>query len=60
MLKASRQPAGNLLAISIDNTKVVNSSGKNNGKSTKSDFTTPVRRVEKPSFQTLDARQVFN
>ena len=59
MLKTSPQPAGTLPATAIDDSEVVRNSGGNEGKSAKSDFTKPVRRVEEPSFLTLDARQAF-
>ena len=56
MLKTSPQPAGALLATSADNSKIVANSSKNDVKSTKSNFTNPVHRVEEPSFLTYDAR----
>ena len=56
MLKTSPQPAGALLATAVDDSEVVRNSGKNEGKSAKSDFIKPVRRAEKPSFLTSDAR----
>ena len=59
MLKTSPQPAGALLATVVDDSEVVGSSGGNEGKLAKSDFTKPVRRVEEPSFLTPDARQAF-
>ena len=59
MLKMSPQPAGALPATAFDNSKVVGSSGRNEGKLAKSDFTKPVRRAEEPSFLTPDARRAF-
>ena len=59
MLKTSLQLAGSLPATSIDNSKVVRSSGGNGRKSSKSDFTKPVRKVEEPSFPTSNTKQVF-
>ena len=59
MLKTSPQPAGALPATAVDDSEVVGSSGGNEGKSAKSDFTKPVRRAEKPSFLTPDARRAF-
>ena len=59
ILKTSPQPSGALPATGIDNGKVVGSSAENEGKSAKSDFTKPVRRVEKPSFLTPNTRQAF-
>ena len=59
MLKTSPQPAGALPATTVDNSEVVGSSGRNEGKSAKSDFTKPVRRAEEPSFLTPDARRAF-
>ena len=59
MLKTSPQPAGALSATTVDDNEVVGSNGRNEGKSAKSDFTKPVRRVEEPSFLTPDARQAF-
>ena len=59
MLKTSPQPAGALLATVVDDSEVVGSSGGNEGKLAKSDFTKPVRRVEELSFLTPDARQAF-
>ena len=56
MLKTSPQLAGTLLAIGIDDSKVVGSSGKNNKNSAKSDFIKSVRKVEKLSFPTPNAR----
>ena len=60
MLKTSPQPTGTLPATGIDNSEVVGSSGRNNEKSAKFDFTKSVRKVEKPSFLSLNTRQVFN
>ena len=54
MLKASSQLAGVLPATSIDNSKVVGSSCRNDRKLAKSAFTKLMRRVEKPSFLTLN------
>ena len=59
MLKTSPQPAGALPATAVDDSEVVGSSGGNEGKSAKSDFTKPVREAEEPSFLALDARQAF-
>ena len=59
MLKISLQLAGALPATGVDNSKVVGSSGGNDGKSAKSDFTKPICRAEEPSFLTFDARQTF-
>ena len=59
MLKTSPKPAGALPATSVDNSKVVRSSDKNEGKLAKSDFTKPMRRVEEPSFLTPDVRRAF-
>ena len=59
MLKTSPQLAGALPITGVDNSKVVDSSGKNDKKLAKSDFMKPVRRMEKPSFLTSDARQAF-
>ena len=59
MLKTSPQPAGALPATAVDDSEVVGSSGGNEGKSAKSDFTKPVRRVEEPSFLTPNTRQAF-
>ena len=59
MLKTSPEPVAALTSTSIDDSKVVSSSGKNNRKSAKSDFTKPVRRIEKPSFQTSNTKQTF-
>ena len=53
------QPAGLLPATGIDDNKIVESDGGNEGKSAKSDFTKPIRRAEEPSFLALDARQIF-
>ena len=57
MLKTSLQPAGALLATAVDDSEVVGSSGRNEGKLVKSDFTKPVRKAEEPSFLTPDARR---
>ena len=59
MLKMSPQPTSALPATDVDNSKFVDSSGRNDRKLAKSDFIKPVRRVEKPSFLTLDTRQAF-
>ena len=59
MLKTSLQLAGALPATTVDNSKVIRSSGGNKGKSAKSDFIKPVRRAEEPSFLTPDARRAF-
>ena len=59
MLKTSPQPAGALPATTVDDSEVIGSSGENEGKSAKSDFTKPVRRAEEPSFFTPDTRQAF-
>ena len=56
MLKTSRQPADTLPTTGVDNSKVVRSSSRNEGKSAKSDFTKPMRRAEEPSFLTLNTR----
>ena len=59
MLKTSPQPAGALPATAVDDSEVVGSSGGNERKSAKSDFTKPVRGAEEPSFLTPDARRAF-
>ena len=59
MLKTSLQLAGALPATGVNNSEVVRSSGRNQGKSAKSDFTKPVCRAEEPSFLTSDTRQTF-
>ena len=59
MLKTSSKPASTLLATTIDDSEIIGSSGRNKGKSAKSDFRKLVRRVEKPSFLTPDARRAF-
>ena len=56
MLKTSSQPASALPAIGVDISKVVSSNGKNDRKLAKSNFTKPVRRAEKPSFLTPNAK----
>ena len=56
MLKASPHPAGVLLATSVDNSEVVGSSRKNDGKLVKSDFTKPICGVEEPSSLNPDIR----
>ena len=55
----SHQLTGTLSATSINNSEVIGSSDGNNKKSAKSVFTKPVHGAEKPSFLTLDARQVL-
>ena len=55
----SLQPAGILSATGVNNNEVVRSNSGNKGKSAKSDFTKPVRRVEKPCFLTPKAKQAF-
>ena len=59
ILKTSPQPADALPATGVDDSEVIRSSGRNEEKLAKSDFTKPVRRVEEPSFLTPDARQAF-
>ena len=59
MLKMSSQPTGTLPATGVDNSKVVSSSGGNDKKLAKSDFTKPVRGMKEPSFLTLDARRAL-
>ena len=59
ILKMSAQPASTLPATGINDSKVVGSSGGNDRKSAKSDFTKPVRRAKKPSFLTFNSRRVF-
>ena len=59
MLKTSLQPADTQPATAFDDSEVIGNSGENERKSAKSDFTKLVRRAEKPSFLTLDARQAF-
>ena len=59
MLKMSSQPACTLPAIDIDNSKVVGSSGKNDKKLAKSDFSKLMHRAEEPSFLTSEARRAF-
>ena len=58
-MKISPKVAGTPPIISIDNTKVINSSSGNDKKLTKSDFTKPVYKAEKPSFLTPNIRQTF-
>ena len=59
ILKTSHKLAGTLPATDIDDSKIVSSSGRNNGKLAKSDFIKPVHKVEEFSFLTFDARQAF-
>ena len=59
MLKTSSLLANALLATGVDDNEVVGSSGRNNGKLAKSDFIKPMRKVEEPSFLTLDTRKAF-
>ena len=59
MLKTNPQPAGALPGAGVDDSKVVGSSGGNNRKSAKSDFTKPMRIAEESNFLTLDAGQAF-
>ena len=59
MLKTNLLPAGTLPVTAVDDSEVVGSSGGNEGKSAKSDFTKPVRGAEEPSFLTPDARRAF-
>ena len=59
MLKASSQPVSILLATSVDNSEVIDSSGENDRKLAKSNFTKPMYRVEESSFLTPNARQTF-
>ena len=55
----SPEPAGTLQATSVDDSKNVGSSGRNNVKLAKSNFTKPVRGVEETSFLTPNSRQAF-
>ena len=59
ILKTSSQFSDALPNTGVDNSKVVNNSGRNNEKLAKSDFTKPMRGVEKSSFLTPNAKQVF-
>ena len=59
MLKTNPQPASDLRATNINNSEVIESSGKNERKSAKFDFTKPVRREKEPSFLTPDTRRAF-
>ena len=59
MLKTSPQTAGALLATNIDDSEVVRSSGGNEEKLAKSDFTKPVHGVKEPSFLSPNVRQAF-
>ena len=59
MLKISPQLTGALPATGVDNSEIVGSSGGNEGKSAKSDFTKPMRGAEEPSFLTPTTRQAF-
>ena len=59
ILKISPKLADALSATGIDDSKFVGSRAGNNGKSTKSDFTKFMGRVEKFSFLTSDVRQTF-
>ena len=59
MLKTSPQLASALTTTTIDDSKVVGSSGGNERKLAKSDFIKPVRGAEEPSFLTLDTRRAF-
>ena len=59
MLKKSPQPASTLLVTDVNDSKIVESSGGNDGKSAKSDFTKPVHRAEEPSFLIPNTRRAF-
>ena len=59
MLKTIPQSAGTLLATSVDNSKIVGSSGKNDRKSAKSDIIKPMYRAEESSFLTPNARRAL-
>ena len=59
MLKTSLQLTGALPATAVDDCKIIRSSGRNEGKLAKSDFTKPVRRAEEPSFLIPNARRAF-
>ena len=59
MLKTSLHLAVALPATAINNSEVIDSSSRNNRKLAKLDFIKPVRRAEKPSFLTFDARRPF-
>ena len=56
MLKTSPQPASTLPATGVDDSKVIRSGSRNDGKSAKSDFTKPMRGAEEPTFLTPDAK----
>ena len=56
MLKMSLQLAGILLTTSVDDSKIVSSSGRNNRKLAKPNVTKLVHKIEKSSFLTLDTR----
>ena len=48
-------PAGALLATGVDDSEFVRSSGKNNGKLAKSDFSKTLRKAKESSFLIADA-----
>ena len=56
ILKTSSEPADASLTTSVDNSKLLGSSGGNNEKLAKSNFTKPIHRVEEPSFLTPNTR----
>ena len=51
--------ASALPATSVNDSEVVSSSGGNNKKLAKSNFTKPMYKVKKSSFLTPNARQAF-
>ena len=56
ILKSSSQQATALPATGSNNSEVVSNNDRKSGKLVKSDFIKHVRRAEKPTFLTLDAR----
>ena len=59
MLKISYKSAWALLATSINNSKFVNNSNRNNRKSAKSDFIELVYKAKEPNFLTPGTRRAF-
>ena len=59
ILKTSSLTAGTLLATSVNDSKVVGRSGRNDRKLAKSDFIKPICKAEESCFLTLDVRRAF-
>ena len=59
MLKTSPKPADAAADTSVDDSKVIGSSERNNKKLAKSGFTRPMHKAEESSFPISEIRRAF-